>query len=119
VGVSRVNQLDLVVRDMDASVAFYRRLGLDVEHDIPTTYESLSADSISNSTPPARFPHGTAGGGKVQSYSASRPLPAPRSTSCTQTSPLLAIARNKTLSMHPGVAAMPWSRTPTGMQSAS
>jgi len=30
-GRPRLNQLNLVVRDMDATVAFYRRLGLEIE----------------------------------------------------------------------------------------
>lgn len=33
--ITRVSQFDVVVRDMEASVAFYRRLGLAVDHDNP------------------------------------------------------------------------------------
>ena len=44
--ITRVSQFDIVVRDMDASVAFYRRLGLAVDHDNPD-HVQVQVDGLS------------------------------------------------------------------------
>jgi len=59
-----LNQLNLVVRDMDATLGFYRRLGLDVEAD-PGAFHAAAtfrAGCSSSGTAPSSSPNGTPDG---------------------------------------------------------
>jgi uncharacterized glyoxalase superfamily protein PhnB len=40
-----LDQLNVIVKDMDATVAFYRRLGLDVEAEPKATHVSITFDN--------------------------------------------------------------------------